>query len=125
MFVSRTAYNVVLESRDVAYRALERVQRELDRERERTEKQVDYNRALVQTIVEMRRERDGSFTPRPTMAEPMESSPLDDAIAERSKGNPALRRHLLRYRDSMRAQKKEDAEILDTLSNWRDPEPDE
>jgi len=126
MFVTRATFNVVVESRDAAYRALERALRELERERERSDKHVEYNRTLVQTIVDMRRQTDGSFTPKPSMPDAQTlSDPLDDEIAARSKGNPSLRRHLLAIKATLRHANVEDDEIRAKLLNWQDPERDD
>lgn len=126
MFVTRTAFIVMESSRDAAYRAMERLQRELDRERERGEKQALYLQTLVQTIVDMRRQTDGSFSPKPQRLDPLElSHPIDDAISERAQGNAGLRRHLLRHKAALQASGKSDEEIIHILTNWQDPERDD
>jgi hypothetical protein len=84
--------------------------------------QRDYNRALVQQIVEMRRE---GFAPKPQPPTPLLSSPVDDAILARANGNSRLRTHLMRQRDKLRKEGLEDDAIVSRLSIFRDPDPDE
>lgn len=90
--------------------------------REEVREQREYNRALVQQIVAMRRE---GFAPTPKALAPLLSSPVDDAILARANGNPRLRQHLMRQRDKLRKEGLEDDAIVSRLSIFRDPDPDE
>lgn len=101
------------------------LKRMLDLEHTRNAEAMEWNRGLVQTIVEMRRERDGSFAKPPSMPEPVESDPIDDAISERAGSNPALRRHLLNQKAALLAKGMERDEVRRRLTEWRDPDTSE
>jgi len=106
----------------VSQAAFDRLSRALDDARDALNRQLDYNRTLVQQIVEMRRE---GFAPPPRPAQPLLSSPVDDAILAKAGSNPRLRTHLMRQRDLLRKKDVPEDEILDRLSTFRDPDPDE
>ena len=106
----------------VSQSAFDRLARALDDARDALNRQLDYNRTLVQQIVEMRRE---GFAPPLRPAQPLLSSPVDDAILARANGNSRLRTHLMRQRDLLRKREVPEDEILERLSTFRDPDPDE
>jgi ParB-like chromosome segregation protein Spo0J len=51
-------------------------------------------------------------------------SPTDEAIAERAGTNTALRRHLTKQRDALRQRGLKDDEIIEKLTQWKDPDED-
>lgn len=106
----------------VSQAAFDRLSRALDDARDQLNRQLEYNRTLVQQIVEMR--RDG-FMAAPKPAAPALSSPLDDAIVARANGNSRLRKHLMAQRDKLRKENIPDEEITERLTTFRDPDPDE
>ena len=115
-FVSRAAYDSIVASRDLLHAMYQHERAMVMDEWKRYDELLDRYHALRlqgQTVT----------PPRPDI-QPAPPSPVEDAIAERSGSNGALKRHLTRIADQMRAAKKSDEEIITTLTKWRDPDED-
>lgn len=82
------------------------------------------NDRLVAQLIAMKQQGFQTATERhaPT---PRPPSKIEDAIAEKAGANTALRRHLTRWAAQRQSMNIPEDEIVDGLTNWRDPDADE
>lgn len=108
-WVSREAANVTERRRVDAVEEAARLRAALDEERKRTWE-------LMQEILAFKREGFVTHTaPVPVVREP---DPIADAIADASKGDPALSRHFLTLANSMKRSGAIPADIIKVIAEY-------
>lgn len=117
-WVSRAAVEVAQRAEYRLARDVLDLKSSLDHERARYDKAMEHNRELVRQIVSMKRE---GFVvqPPPTVVPPVQESESDKAIREIAGRNGGLRRHLIQWRDTQRAEGKEEKTLADEIRHWR------
>ena len=105
MFVTRAYHDAIVA----------RLEASLSHAREEFHQQLKYNQALVQQIVDMRRE---GFVSTPQAA-PRAADPVKEAIALSAGSDRSLWRHLSGEAAKMRREGKGEEEIATALLNWQ------